>query len=253
MIKPTQLIIIGNGTSLNEGLERGLINKLSKKFHIIMNFSYEYFQEATVLCFVDPEFYLGLKRKWQDTEDRRLKHLENIKKFPLILGRNCPDIKQIYPNTILFNSSEKYQGRKSIECNLIHRGNLCGLFTLTLGICLLDVGEIFILGFDSGPLGWVNRIAPYNHFTQKRPNAIKHRGFRQIAYYEDRHEKRDYEVYKGDPKIKIYNVSLNSNIPEDIFPKISYDKFFEMLDDNQYNQQDLRTLVKNNINALKKG
>ena len=125
MNKPKQLIMIGGGPSLNEGIEKGLWEKLKGRFTIGMNFNYRYF-DSTILAFVDSDFYTGSNDKWKDTNQRRLEHIEKIKQMPMILGQNDTKIKEVYPNTILFNHSEDdlYHGRNSIKYNLIHRQNL---------------------------------------------------------------------------------------------------------------------------------
>jgi hypothetical protein len=45
--------------------------------------------------------------------------------------------------------------------------------------------------------------------------------------------------------IKIYNVSLNSNI--NCFEKISYEKMFELLSEEIINQEDLRKEIKKKL------
>ena len=249
--KPSQLFIIGGGPSLNEGIEKGLWKKLENKFTINMNFGYMYFN-GTILTFVDSEFYNGYQGKkrikWKDKEERRLEHIENIKKMPFMVGQDIEDITEVRSNTILLKTGPTYYGRKSIHYNSMYKANLCGLFSLTLGICLLDVGEIYLLGFDSGPIAWIDKNTPYTHFCQKYPDAIKHRGFKQISYYQDRHEERDFGVYKDDPKIKIYNVSLASNIPDTVFPKITYETMFSLINSEEnYSQDALRLSLRDDI------
>ncbi|KKK70179.1 hypothetical protein LCGC14_2926560, partial [marine sediment metagenome] len=87
----------------------------------------------------------------------------------------------------------------------------------------------------------------YTHFYQ---GEYHHRGIGAMGYYTDHHEERDFGVYKDDSLIKIYNVSLDSFIPNSIFPKISYDQFFEMLDNETYSQDELRDWVKNKIKEI---
>ena len=49
----------------------------------------------------------------------------------------------------------------------------------------------------------------------------------------------------NEQKIKIYNVSPLSKIP--VFEKINYTTFFNMLDKNIYNQEELREIIKQKI------
>ena len=93
-MKPKQLIIIGGGPSLHEGLDKGLLDKIKNKFSISMNFNYVHFPDTTILTFVDHEFYTGLKRKWKDTEERRIQHIQDLQKAPLIIGQHNTNIKE---------------------------------------------------------------------------------------------------------------------------------------------------------------
>ena len=61
-IKPKQLIIIGGGTSIKEGIKKGLWKRLRGKWTIGINYAYRYF-DSTMLCFCDSKFY----RKYSDT------------------------------------------------------------------------------------------------------------------------------------------------------------------------------------------
>ncbi len=249
--KPKQLIIVGGGPSISEGIKKSLWERLANRFTISMNFNYRYL-DSTILTFVDPEFRNGYMReehkrhKWKGTEQERLDHIKILDSLPLIIGQNPEEVLKRHSNTILFHSSAEYHGRDSIKDDMIFRPNLCGVFSLTLGICLLDVGEIFLLGYDAGGVGFFGKDQPHTHFYQD--TGFKHRGIGKINYYDDNHEERDYGVYKNDPKIKIYNVGLNSKIPDHIFQKVSYSEFFGLLDAQKYTQDVLRSSVRDEIN-----
>ena len=249
-MKPKQLIIIGEGTSIKEGISKGLWEKLTNRFTISMNFNYR-FCDSTILTFVDPEFRNGYtkeehkRHKWKGTKQELLDHIKILDSLPLLIGQNPEEVLKHYGNTILFHSSAEYHGRDSIKNDMIFRPNLCGVFSLTLGVCLLDVGEIFLLGYDAGGVGLFEKDQPHTHFYQG--TGFKHRGMGNTHYYDDNHEERDYGVFKNDPKIKIYNVSLDSKIPDHIFPKVSYNEFFGLLDAKKYPQDVLRASVRNEI------
>jgi hypothetical protein len=51
----------------------------------------------------------------------------------------------------------------------------------------------------------------------------------------------EFKVYQNEKKVSIYNVSLDSRI--NTFPEIGYDQFFEMLDNQIYDQDFLRKEV----------
>ena len=250
MKKPKQLIIIGGGPSISEGIKKGLWERLANRFTISMNFNYRYF-DSTILTFVDSAFRNGYtkeehkRHKWKGTEEERLDHIKRLDTIPLIIGQNPEEVLKRYDNTILLHSSGEYHGRDSIKDDMIFRPNLCGIFSLTLGVCLLNVGEIFLLGYDAGGVGFFEKDQQHTHFYQD--TGFKHRGIGNTHYYDDNHEERDYGVYKNDPKIFIYNVGLDSKIPGHIFPKVSYDEFFTALNDQKYNQEDLRGLVRKEI------
>ena len=84
------------------------------------------------------------------------------------------------------------------------------------------------------------------HFYQ---NDINHRGIGKVSYYNSQNRAVvDFKPYKKEKKVKIYVVSRKSKI--ETFPKISYDKFFQKLDNNIYNQNQLRTDIKKKVMRL---
>jgi hypothetical protein len=96
------------------------------------------------------------------------------------------------------------------------------------------------------------KTRPLTHFYQDNKN-IKHRGIGKTNYYEGKNRpERDFGVYRKQTRIRIYNVSLNSKIPNNIFPKISYDEFFKKLDDKQYCEGCLYYMIKKKLETIKK-
>ena len=205
MNKPKQLIIIGSGYSLNEGITKGLKAKIENKFTCGINYSYRYFNASYLCCMNYTDFY-----------DARRKEL---KKLPLIITCNRPHPSKWERNTILINKNFA----------------LSGILALYIGI-LLEPKEIFLLGYDFSDDKKIKdkQNRPLTHFYQ---GDIEHRGIGKSQYYNyPGHAERDFRQFKNS-EIKIYNVSLDSKI--EVFPKISYDEFFHMLDNKTYNQKEL--------------
>jgi len=228
-MKPNQLILLHGGYSLKEQLEQ-VKEKIKNKFVIGMNYSFEDF-DSTLLTYVDYDFYK--------------QNIEKLKELPLIIGNyNESIIKMKTLNTIMLSKAQIYKRDLS---NGVYRSNLAGLFALSLGIYLLDEGEIFLLGADFGSI-FPKKDIKNRFLTHYYQDKIHHRGIGKISYYTSYNARRDYKVYVDENKIKIYNVGLLSNIPT--FEKIGYPTFFNMLDDNTYNQEELRTEIKNKIKGL---
>jgi len=243
MEKIKQLIIIGGGTSISEGIEKRLWERIESCFVIGLNYSFRYFKNPTIQCFVDIDFYKEQKK--------------NLKYLPLIIGKHHTQMPKL-DNTISLNCGTKYYRDLNPT---IYKSSLCGLFALSLGIYLLDEGEIFLLGADYGEKrkGKYEEHAKSKEFMRKNvvydakgralthfyQDDFVHKGSGKISYYnmKDRAEK-DYGVYKEEKKVKIFNVSLISKIPSSIFPKISYDEFFKKLDNNICDQDELREEIK---------
>jgi hypothetical protein len=223
-----QLIIIGGGSSIKEGIEKDLWNKIKGHFILGTNFSYK-FLEATAQCYVDTNFYD--------------KNFEDLKTLPLVIGQGRK-IKQKAENTLTISCISKYD--RNLK-NGIYAANLVGLYSLSLAIYLLDIGEIYLLGYDYGTIN--NNLDEKNrrisHFYQGK---IEHRGIGKCNWYDTiGRSDKDFGVYKEENKIKIYNVSPKSNI--NIFEKIDYDTFFKKLDNNVYDQESLRTFIKEKLNG----
>lgn len=227
--KQSQCILIGGGTSIKEGLLKELWDKLKDKFVIGLNYSYLYFSNPTIQCFVDCDFYKD--------------ELNKLKDLHLIIGKwhkNLVDIK--HPSTALLQVNDSKYYRNLSEG--VYKSSLCGIFSLSLAIYLLNFGKIFLLGFDHSDDGTKDDKGRRNtHFYQKE---LIHRGCGKINYYNTKgRADKDFGVYDSEKQCKIYNVSLNSKI--EIFPKISYDKFFSMLDNNIFDQNGLRKRIKQKL------
>lgn len=226
MNNPKQCILVGGGSSLEEGIEKGLWEKLNGKFTIGLNFSYNFFS-STINTYVDSSFYNA--------------NLEDIKKMPLIIGQGR-NLKNKQPNTIIIPSNSVYNRDLKGGC---HSAKLCGIYSLSLGIYLLDEGDLFLLGYDLGAIKKEldDKKRKITHWYQGKKD---HRGVGKVSYYEakDRGEK-DFGCFRQEKKIRIFNVSPLSKI--NVFPKLSYDEFFQKLDKEIYNQEDLRTFIREKL------
>jgi hypothetical protein len=219
MNKPSQIVIVGGGSSISEGINLGLWEKLKEKFTFGINYSYKYFN-ATAQLYCDNSFYNNESPK-----------MTNI---PLIIGTTY-QVKQRINNSIHLTATNKYSRDLS---NGVYSPRLTGMFALTLAIYLLNVGEIFLLGYDNGNITEEkdDKGRAITHFYQKE---LIHGGSGKIYYYNRKSaEETDYGVYKQEKNVKIFNVSLNSKL--NIFPKISYEEFFKQLNNETYDQNLLR-------------
>ena len=223
MNKPTQLVIIGGGFSVKEGLSLNLWDKLKGHFVIGTNYAYK-FNDFTFNTFVDSTFYNTQKLE--------------LEKLPLIIGQ-CRNIKIKLPNTLAIPSNSVYN--RDLKGG-IHSAKLTGIYTLSLGIYLLDVGEIFLLGFDMGSVTKEcdNKKRPYTHWYQ---DQFEHRGVGKTSYYDVRdRDKKDYGCFGQEKLVKIWNVSPLSKI--NVFEKIDYKTFFEKLNSEIFEQEELREYIK---------
>ncbi len=258
-----QLVIIGGALSIKPAIEKGLWSKLDCKYVMGLNFSYRYFKTPTLQCFVDSIFYnIGDKGLTPEQKETHKKFLKNMK---LIVGTgDAKSIKPIFPNTILLPSSVNY--KRNLKGG-VYKNSLVGIFALSLAIYLLDVGEIYLLGYDYGEARTkdyekfitspqqLNNLAlkdeKNRYITHFYQGEINHRGIAKVAYYTTKgRAERDFKVYNEEKQVKIYNVSLVSKIPSSIFPKISYEEFFKKLDKNNYDQNKLREEIKKKIKEI---
>jgi len=260
MYKPKQLIILGGGTTAEEGINKGLWGKTQGKLLLSLNASSFFFFSDTAAVFVDDTFYKS--------------ELDKYKELPLCIGQWTPEsFKLKLSNTILLPVSSGHYDR-SLKKG-VYDSYLCGLFALSLGIYLLNEGEIFILGMDFGvkngdSLANTLQEAELDNITNKevklkekfyikKDNQIyrtkthwcqgkeEHRGVGLTAMYYGKDERYRFDVYKEEKKCKIYTVG-NSRLEQ--FEKINYDIFFNKLDNEIYNQDELREWIKTRLNNV---
>jgi hypothetical protein len=231
-----QCIIIGGGSSIQEGLTLGLKDKLKNKFLIGCNFAFHYF-EPTFTLFADRKVWtgnlLGISNPYID-----YKHLELIQKQPLLITVDSAKIKPCPSNMIILKRGNSYQREKSGQ-NGFYLGALTGILAVGLASYLMNYnGEIFLCGFD-----WSKRTTdgtePKTHYYPK--SEINHKGQGLTNYYNKHNPNDIFKIYlQKHPKI--YNVSLNSNIT--CFEKINYEQMFNKMNETTYDQNLLRKSIR---------
>jgi len=223
---PKEGIIIGGGSSLKEGIEKGLWEKIKNHFSIGTNYSYKFF-DSTLQVFVDSSFYNAQKIE--------------LERLPLIIGQ-CRNIKVKLPNTLSIPANHIYTRDLT---GGIHSAKLSGIYALTLMIHLLSTGNLYLLGFDNGAItkDLDSKKRKITHWYQ---GQTEHRGVGKVSYYDtkDRGDK-DFGCFKNENKVKIWNVSPLSKI--NVFEKIDYTTFFQKLNPEIFNQDELREYIKTKL------
>ena len=230
MVNPNSVIIIGGGASINEGIKKGLWDKLKGKFSVGCNATYKFF-DSTMTCGVDGAFFREQKAE--------------LIKLSLVVTRNHHTaLKEKWDNMIImpFSTVEYYQGLKGG----VYSNKLAGLFALSIGIYLIGKGDVYLVGFDGGnPSGEKDKIGKeITHFYQ---NEFRHRGTGKVHYYNRANRMSEvFDRYKKVIDINIKNVSMNSRIPS--FEKISYDDFLIELDKSpNYEKEGLVAMAKEKL------
>ena len=245
-MESNDLIIIGGGASVKKGIKKDLWNKLEGKFTFGLNYSFKFFK-STVQLFCDEKFYN--------------KQRHELTKLPLIIGMSHK--MEIMPNTITLSTATRYFRNLS---GGVYSPDLTGLFALTLGIYLLDVGNIYLLGYDFGEIrkkdlpdiGTSRKDFLENteldekkrYVTHWYQGKCEHRGVGKVSYFHRKKRPRaKFKPYMQEKKCKIYNVNPTSRIPDDIFEKINYDEFFSKIDTKKYDQIELRKEIRRKLNC----
>lgn len=219
------VIILGAGRSVNEGIEKDLWGKIKNSGDV---WSLNY------MFMIMP--YLPHREIWVDhiffsTNADALQNLYN-QKVEMIAKRhqiynNRPEIKT-YGTT---REANKYFGKLATQHDLIYYGRmgLVGSFALALAIAE-NYERIFLIGYDFGTKTINDK---FTHCYQQQLQ-IKQKGSGvgvPMIYRTVKDQVHpyivDYDVYSREKDVKIYNVSLSSNL--NCFEKISYEKFFELL------------------------
>ena len=231
-----KVIILGSGKSVQEGIDQGLWDQIKPFEKWSLNSMYRimpYLPDKQI--FVDVDFldaqFDEMVRLIQQGVIVIGKRFTNRKKY-LALEGSTPIIQ--YETS---RERENYFGRKSFENNVLYYGHmgLCGTFAISYAIaCGAD--EIFLLGFDFGSPSinekdthvFQNKIADLNLTCTGagRPEVYMHKEEGPM-HGKVLNTVDDFEIFLREKDLKIWNVSLRSNIP--YFPKLSYSEFFERL------------------------
>jgi len=228
-----EIILIGGGRSIKDGLTLNLKEKIKDKFVLTLNFAYKHF-DSTATVFIDDQFYKGYIFGCGITCDKE--HVERLKKLPLIIGAYRNYIK-FYPNTVPVQFAFSY-----FHDNPVKRGFyigdkvLTGIFSLHIAAYLLDYrGSIYCLGFDGGA------ISGQTHYYED----IKHKGVGRTQVYTSEPLDLFFRKYLIEKELSVYNVSPNSHLNS--FKKISYPEMFEQLTEEKYNQDELRAQIREKL------
>lgn len=234
-----EIIIIGGGSSIKEGIAVGLKDKIANKCVLGTNYSFKHF-DLTALCFIDRDFYRPLHMKQhKDATPDVYEELGKLN-YLIIGGRRNPDLDNIaHKNTILIPCPKKQLG----ECP-----PLTGIFALAIAD-YFNPENIFLLGYDwdrrnpaTTPRGKYYR--PTTDRNTHYYDDVKHKGNGFLGFYEN-HIPENYFKYFTDSTSKIYNVSLKSNI--NMFEKIDYSKMFELLSPDVCNKEELQKFIRSTL------
>ncbi len=222
------VIILGGGYSVKEGIEKGLWDKIKGQTIWACNnsfFTVPY--KCDKLVWLDDTFFTSNKEKISPLSDLKVEFATKTNNF---LYNGFPYIKQYE----LTKDKKGYLGREALikEDKKLYIGELklTGTFAISLAIAL-GYSTIYILGFDYGT---PNKSLNTHYYIDNL--TLKHRGYYNVTLYQDDKGKvkpnvSDYEIFNHTKDIKIYNVSLISNIQA--FEKISYEQFFTLLNSQE--------------------
>jgi hypothetical protein len=205
------VIIIGGGASVSEGIELGLWEHIKGQEVWSLNYAFKSMP------------YLPTKQLWVDTTFFRNNTLalENLAKQ----GVEC-HVKKNDKYVFLNNLIQHETTRKPEEKDKTYIGGLgfCGMFALSLAV-KGQYKRIFLLGYD---FGTPNQGDTNTHFYQGKVDYISTGVGRPQVYLNTfttpKKDVKEFDLYKDYP---VYNVSMRSHISS--FPKITYEEFFKLI------------------------
>jgi len=210
----SQLVIIGGGTSIEQGIKDGLFEKIKNKFVIGCNGAFLK-TDVTMTITQDPSF--------------AKKYTNELNELPLIVTSQHYRIGEILSNTHIFTLKTGETPFKSyLYVSYLH---LTGIMALSLACEMLEVGEIFLLGYD-----WYSKYGKTNFHNFNKSE--------QLLDYDKSASMADevFFPFKQYTNIKIWNVSPFSNIT--IFDKLNYNQFYKKLIPVKINQDIMRLKIK---------
>jgi hypothetical protein len=228
-------VIIGAGTSVQEGIDLGLWAKLNENKSIetwALNFVFRTMPyNPSRLLWIDTSFFN------KEVENIQMLHHTGVKLYT----KEHDMYKVLKGNINLVKVTDDKRSYDKVFCGC---PRLCGIFALSLAV-QEKYDEIYLLGFDWGiPKDKVietkmekNRFGkfiitnkPKTHFYQ---DSIKvdSSGFGRPHIYQEKNGMPNKGIMNFDYylpyKDKIFNVSMISNIHQ--FQKLSYQDFFERI------------------------
>lgn len=218
-----QVILLGAGSSVKEGIRMNLFEKIKDKNVWSLNFAY------LTLPFL-PRRQLWIDASFFNNNIDSLQELsrKGVGMYAKYHTRQAR-ISDIHQYQVT-KERKYYQGKEGISKNLLFIGEmgLTGIFALSLAIAE-GYGVIFVLGFD---FGGVIPGSNQTHYYQNDIQVISAGVGRPEIYLNKqgmvRNEVKDFEVFaREETDVKIYNVSPQSNIP--YFEKIDYETFFNKI------------------------
>lgn len=221
-------VIVGGGKSILEGEKTGLWDKIQGQDVWGLNYTYKlYPHKLSRQCFVDFNFFKNNKEQLEELAKQGIPiHSKKHSKLRDITN----DYIQQY-NSV--RETGGFRGREALspphEPHLfIGRLGLVGTFAISLAIAE-KYNTIYLLGYDFGTLSINDK---HTHWYQNKVDVVSTGVGRPTVYFNPtsglKQEVKDYEVFTNIPDLKIYNVSLDSNIK--CFEKISYPEFYRLLE-----------------------
>jgi len=233
MVCPKEIILIGGGSSIREGLALNLKEKLEGKCGFTLNFSFRHFNSTAEIA-IDESFYRGFILGNGITKDQS--HVDALKELPFIIAPKL-DFVRFYENTITLPFSDTYHKDPLKRGFYIGEKALCGIFALHIASWIASPDtSIYLLGFDGGALEGQD-----THYY----SDIKHKGMGLTNIYEVFDTEKSYKNFISKDIAKIYNVSPYSNLH--CFEKIDYSTFFTLLSEDKYDQTELRQYIREKL------
>ena len=213
-----EVIIVGGGYSIKEGIEKDLWEKIKYKNVWSLNFAFEF------MPFIPTKQIWADTSVWEKCKDDLLKLHNNGAQ---LVCRNYGGYEE-YPFIERFDvDSYEYNGHQPRAPLFLGRLGLVGVFAISYAI-RLGYDKIYLLGYDFGA---ANTEIRNTHFYQEESEinagAYADSKIYWEGLYKVKHEVADFKHFEMDSSCKILNVSLDSNIPW--FEKISYKDFFEYI------------------------
>lgn len=272
MFNQFPIILLASGNSIpfsDNKLDLKLKEIIQNNLSFGLNYFWKWGCSTTLNTFVDSKYYQT--------------NFDDLSKLFLILGINHGDLKVVQENTILFPRAKYFFGEESWDyknkkcmtcgykclkdskqksCHTCHsfltpigfNYKLCGVFSLTLAIAL-GFKIIYLLGYDGIAINGKTHF--YQDLVENQPKYNKGVGFKEINKIK-RYKTSDYNnikkineetfaPYKNLQGVQIFNVSPESAI--NIFPKIDYSTFYQLIGTEKINQEVVRKEIKENILA----